>query len=211
MATAVFAAFIPTMAQAALITDNTNNVVYDTDTGLTWLQLSETAGLSINQVLNGAGGWTRRDPLIADSTVYRYATGREVATLVQNYGMFASNYTTGNFGAARFIFGIGGSNGSGAAGTWFSDGNQGAIGMTFDAFVSAELTNGDNGSPLSATCGMYTGCERVIIEYSPRFDQINFADARVGSFMVAIPEPETIALFGVGLLAFAVTRRKARK
>ncbi|RYG05610.1 MAG: PEP-CTERM sorting domain-containing protein, partial [Chitinophagaceae bacterium] len=70
---------------------------------------------------------------------------------------------------------------------------------------------GDNGSPLSATCGMYTGCERVIIEYSPRFDQINFADARVGSFMVAIPEPETIALFGVGLLAFAVTRRKARK
>lgn len=207
---ALFASLLPVVAHAELV--KYDNVVFDTQTGLTWLQLSETAGLSINQVLNGAGGWTRRDPLVSDSTVYRYATGREVATLVEHYGMYASDYTTGNFGAGRFVFGIGGSTSpQGYAGTWFSDGNQGAIGMSFDAFVSATLTNGDNGSPLSPTCDRYMGCERVIIDYSPRFDQLDYADARVGSFLVAIPEPETVALLGVGLLAFAASRRKKTK
>ncbi|WP_133153498.1 hypothetical protein, partial [Escherichia coli] len=56
---ALFASLLPVVAHAELV--KYDNVVFDTQTGLTWLQLSETAGLSINQVLNGAGGWTRRD------------------------------------------------------------------------------------------------------------------------------------------------------
>jgi hypothetical protein len=206
MTSAVFCAMVPAVAQAELL--KYSNVVQDTQTGLVWLQLSETRGLSINQVLSGVGYWTRHQPLIADSTLYRYATNSEIATLIEHYGMYASDYTTGNFGAGRFIFGIGGTTGS-AAGTYFNDGNQGAIGMSPSAFVNALLTNGDNGNAFSPTCAAYTGCERVTIDYSSRLDQLNFSSPSVGSFLVAIPEPETLALLGAGLLAFAASRRKA--
>jgi hypothetical protein len=55
------------------------------------------------------------------------------------------------------------------------------------------------------------GRERVIIDYSPRFEQLDDANARVGSFLVAIPEPETCTLFWVGLLAFVISSRKKTK
>lgn len=208
MASAVVAAMVPAVAQAELLTYS--NVVQDTQTGLVWLQLSETKGLSINQILSGVGYYTVHQPMAADSTLYRFATNNEIATLIDHYGMYASDYTTGNFGAGRFVFGIGGSSGS-YAGTYFNDGNQGARGMTPNAFVDALLTNGDNGGALSATCPAYTGCERVTIDYSSRASLLNFSSPTVGSFLVAIPEPETFALLGVGLLAFAASRRKSVK
>ena len=63
-------------AGAALVDNGT--ITLDTETQLEWLDLTATAGLSVNDVLAGAGGWLEQG--------WRYATGAEVCSL---YARFA--------------------------------------------------------------------------------------------------------------------------
>jgi hypothetical protein len=79
----------PSIASAALSsvdldTPGDGLITRDTETGLDWLDLTETApiefvGPSVNEVLAGAGGWTNRG--------FRYATTTEVCMFFDHLGL----------------------------------------------------------------------------------------------------------------------------
>ena len=74
-------------AQAALVSDDLNNagdglLTFDTDTKLYWLDITETMGLSANQILIDTGGWI--------SQGFRYATRSEVTAMLLGSAGFTS-------------------------------------------------------------------------------------------------------------------------
>src|SRR5262245_7557925 len=79
IAAALFAlALYAPPATATLIPVEGGLVTRDTNSGLDWLDLSLTAGITYNQIMAGAGGW------LADG--WRYATGAELCSMVRSEG-----------------------------------------------------------------------------------------------------------------------------
>lgn len=87
---AAIACSISGTTQAAFI--DTSNSVIDTTTGLEWLRLTSTAGLSYNQVIAQLGS----NPAFSG---YAYASGAQVVTLMSNLG-FSTTTTAGPIGSA---------------------------------------------------------------------------------------------------------------
>lgn len=176
--------------------------------GVTWLQLSETAGLSWNDFAAGVGGWNKN---------YDYALNSQIDTLLSSFGLGIGDtgYVRHNDGISAFVFSMGGATSSGAAGTYFFDGNQGALGRGLGRYVSAELTNGDAGSALGPDCPAYNSCSRFYAVASPQ--TVRYGSPTVGLFLVRkeayvpppakVPEPSSLALIGIGA-AFAFRRKK---
>lgn len=168
--------------------------------GLIWLQLSETAGLSLNDFATGAGGW---------NTKYRFALDGEIDSLLGSFGLRLGDtgYQQDGFGAGEFVFSIGGST-DGAAGTYFSDGNQGALGRGLGRYVFAELTNGDNNVPLGPNCDAYFSCSRFQAWTDPQ--PLDARGSAIGLFLVRqefvdvpsvpVSEPSALGLLGVGAI-----------
>jgi hypothetical protein len=93
LALAVFLFGVAAEAGAALsskdlTTTGDGQLTYDSDTGLSWLDLTATVGQSYNQILAGYGGFT---------TVlgFRYATADEVGRLFSNAGVTQTNWVWG--------------------------------------------------------------------------------------------------------------------
>ncbi len=70
---------IPAEAQSALALVDQGGTTFDPNTGLVWLDLSYTQGISYNAILSGTGGFTT-------SQGYRFATQEEVGQLFLNAG-----------------------------------------------------------------------------------------------------------------------------
>jgi hypothetical protein len=196
---AVAAAMLHFSAQASLISPLEYN-----DGGHTWLKLSETVGISIDDFRSGAGGWR---------TKYRLATSDEIEGLLTSFGIAKgdSGYRTTGTGAGAFVHTFGGYiPGSMYDGTWGFNGNQGAIGVGLGWFVSAELTEE---GPAGPYCPQYFSCQRTIAVRGASY----FNPSSTGLFLVQserphqVPEPTGIALMGLagGLLAYQ--RRKKNK
>lgn len=153
---------------------------------------------------NGVGGWNAR---------YRLATSDEIERVLRSLGVVKgdSGWTTQSQAAAAFIYTLGGTApNSFYAGTWGFDDNFGANGTGTGWSVTAYLNNGDSPMSLGANCPAYNNCGRIIATQgagSPLFG----GEAATGLFLVRIPEPGSIALFGLagGLLAYQ--RRRNRK
>ena len=176
--------------------------------GLTWLRLSETAGLSLNDFATGVGGWNSK---------YRFALNTEIDSLLSSFGLglVDTGYARSVPGVSDFVFKFGGVTGYGTAGTYFDDGNQGALGRGLGRFAVAQLTNGDNGSALSEDCAPFTSCSRFFA--TAGLEPPNDRQSHIGLFLigqdvveppVGVPEPSSIMLMAIAGLAL-VRRRKS--
>lgn len=167
----------------------------------TWLQFSETTNLSIEDVITGKDQWI---------TKYRFATQSEIDYLLNRFGIVETDYTVRS--AARigdFVFQVGGQSAQGGSGTYLIDGSQGVAVRGLNIFVHAGMTNGEYGTPINDQCPAYTNCSFARISYGPQ--SFTARDEMTGMFMVRstdVPEPASVALFGIAAAAAVAGRRK---
>lgn len=182
-------------AHAALQDVAGANYSLDTGSGLRWLDVSATVGLSYNQVTNSSlfsEGW-------------RYATGAEVRDLfASNLGFSEGAYSADVQGAVSFAALLGG-----PTGEFFGQGGTGGpfiYGLTGDAKGA--------GHELAY---LQTGYQAATYNFGDSLaDAATFAGGigytgGSGSFLVSpVPEPSTYAMFGLGLAMVGwVARRRA--
>ncbi|WP_294988567.1 PEP-CTERM sorting domain-containing protein [Sulfuritalea sp.] len=209
-------------AGAAIIDASDHSYLSDTATGLDWLDVTTTAGMSFNYVSSqlGVGG---------QFAGWRYATGDEFNTLISSYSgvaIGAGNYVPVDMETDRI------------------DGLLGLMGSTLDYHYSvlfghsydqhwgyAEGQGLDFSYGLLADSHSLPGFQFLGIVYDndevpggdltaahATYFHISSAENHVGSFLVRdhvaapIPEPETYALLlaGLGLLGF-IRRRTGKK
>lgn len=171
--------------------------------GKTWLQLSETAGLSIDDIEAGVGGWYAN---------YRLASVGEVDQLLLDMNLFNVDYTTQTTpGMSDFFMKLGGITDGIYSGTWHVDGNAGARGRARGIFVDVGFTNGFSPVALSPDCPANNSCSYSSIFHGVLND--SWSSSSVGNFLVRrtadIPEPGSVALFGIAA-ALLVARRRGK-
>ncbi|HJV95371.1 MAG TPA: PEPxxWA-CTERM sorting domain-containing protein [Albitalea sp.] len=198
-------------ASAAFLTSSSafgaNSLVTDTSSGLTWLNLNVTQGMSFNQVAAGLAS----DPLYAD---FRVATLAEVDGLFGDAGFYVNSGVIGDTNPTRL-----------AAGASFAAAFTGVQQANGSEFFQGYL--GVNMIPIDPIHDVF-GMWKAGVAFNPASTTVAFAfddttggystvgDPGTGTWLVAkgpvvtpVPEPATYALMLAGLAAVgAVVRRR---
>jgi len=216
-------ALLTAPSSAAIVDAPDHTYLTDTATGLDWLDVTTTAGMSFNQVSSqlGSGG---------QFAGWRYATGDQFNTLMSNYSGIAIG--AGYYGFVDME-------------TDRIDGLLGLMGSTLDYYYGALFGHSYDqhwgyaeGQGLDFSYGLladsypipghqflgiiYDNDEAPSVGDGTQAHATNFhvssAENHVGSFLVRdsiaapVPEPETYAMMlaGLGLLGFAQRCRKQK-
>lgn len=176
-----------------LNTPNDGLLTVDTNTNLSWLDLTATRGQSYDTIVSGYGGYF--------SLGFRYATTAEVSALWLNVGVTRQQglyYPENEPGASLLVNLMGCTNNCGFG----TDGHQGlAEGIPFNALLAKApyiALSPDRAEGFAVLLGS-------TIPKSSSFSS-------VGSYLVRpIPEPTSSLLIVVGLLCLAAKRPKAAR
>lgn len=200
-------------------------LTHDTQTGLRWLDVSATQGLSANQILSGVGGW---------SSHFRYATYAELSTLFEHAGLPANgggkvvvSPDLAMYSAASAFNALFNSAGSGASPVSQTDGFYTTTGSSIgllrvhasqdpsSTFVFSTYSYIESPPGIKSALGGGAGDK-----FAPSgggaggksTGSYDWYSTGTGSMLVlAVPEPETWALLlaGLGILASVARRRAA--
>ena len=206
-------AVIASTAGATLVSGDSSfgpgTITADTQTGLVWLDLTESAGLTHAQVLQ---------ELIPGGTFegFRLATRAEVAGLFADAGFDLSPATLGSFVPQNFdpavalaaLVGQLGNNGNCGTGCSFSfsSGFLADPPSIPDTFAEAGLAWFDNSAGLDPTSPA-APVGRAILE-GGAFDT---PSPGLGAWLVAVPEPGTLLLLGAALAGLTVMGRRRER
>lgn len=191
---AVLALLVGPTAHAALIA--TDNFTRDTSTGLDWLDVNLTAGLSFSDAASIYTGW-------------RFASGDEIDALAQHYiGGSEETFSDAAFAPTLALISLLGitfdrplaADNAATLATlgFYADGTAGRLGL-------AELVV-NLWSPFPDVVAPFQGRWTTFDDFVPP----DTVAPQIGSFLVrqSVPEPETWTLMLMALAGLAVTRRR---
>jgi len=200
-----------------LIARDDGLLTIDTATGLEWLDVSATKGLSVNDILAGSGGWL--------GAGFRYADFGDLSTLFTDGGMTPVADCGATFGTIGYLYCL-----STEQSTGFK--MAAMLGPTDIVLESGRVITGGYVAP--TPCGTWHSqiCDPTFDKYTGSYTEyvrlygssesisyVNVSDGPVplyrtdwGNWLVReatpVPEPGTTALLMVGLAALGLSKKK---
>ena len=200
-----------------LIARDDGLLTLDSSTGLEWLDVSLTKGLSVSDILAGQGGWL--------GAGFRYADFGDISTLFMDGAGMRPLNDDAEFGSKSFLEFM---SGQGDAGLRMAA----MLGPTDVYLDTGRLITGGYVAPIPCggwtsnvcdpTSGTYTSTYTyyVRLNASSESSSVQIADGPVplsrtdwGNYLVretphAVPEPSTSTLMALGLAAIAIATRR---